>query len=244
MESRMEKYYEDDLSNFTRSKRNEDLYKNVYKEISDLENLPIPDNSNEIDMDGLKQIISSREEYKKSKELERTMNLSRNEIETAKKNEKKVYDINVMLESAKNEINRTNNYREKIVNNNFLTSLEDANIPPSDDAMEISIPMNSGKNKNDDSLPLDILADLKGSDNTIVTDPIIKEEVTMINKIKEGETFYSGSFNFSKKDFDEEEEEEDFLEKKDHSGIRIFFLIFGLLLLAGAICLLFIKYVL
>ena len=244
MESRMEKYYEDDLSNFTRSKRNEDLYKNVYKEISDLENLPIPDNSNEIDMDGLKQIISSREEYKKSKELERTMNLSRNEIETAKKNEKKVYDINVMLESAKNEINRTNNYREKIVNNNFLTSLEDANIPPSDDAMEISIPMNSGKNKNDDSLPLDILADLKGSDNTIVTDTIIKEEVTMINKIKEGETFYSGSFNFSKKDFDEEEEEEDFLEKKDHSGIKIFFLIFGLLLLAGAICLLFIKYVL
>lgn len=244
MESRMEKYYEDDLSNFTRSKRNEDLYKNVYKEISDLENLPIPDNSNEIDMDGLKQIISSREEYKKSKELERTMNLSRNEIETAKKNEKKVYDINVMLESAKNEINRTNNYREKIVNNNFLTSLEDANIPPSDDAMEISVPMNSSKNKDDDSLPLDILADLKGSDNTIVTDPIIKEEVTMINKIKEGETFYSGSFNFSKKDFDEEEEEEDFLEKKDHSGIRIFFLIFGLLLLAGAICLLFIKYVL
>ena len=47
----------------------EELYKNVYKEISDLENLPIPDNSNEIDMDGLKEIISSREEYKKTKEL-------------------------------------------------------------------------------------------------------------------------------------------------------------------------------
>ena len=41
--------------------------------------------------------------------------------------------------------------------------------------------------------------------NTIVLDDgieyaIVKEEVTMIKKIKEGETFYSGSFNFSKKD--------------------------------------------
>lgn len=243
MESRMDKYYEDDLSNFKRIKRNEELYKNVYKEISDLENLPIPDNSNEIDINGLKKIISSREEYKKNKELERTNSIPRKEIESAIKNENKVYDINVLLENAKNEIDRTNAYRKKIVDNNFLTSLEDANIPPSDDAMEISVPMNNDKNKNEDSLPLDILADLKGGDDTIVTDPIIKDEVTMINKIKEGETFYSGSFNFSKKDFDEEDDD-DFLVEKDHSGVRIFFLIFGLLLLAGAICLIFIKYVL
>lgn len=243
MESRMDKYYEDDLSNFKRIKRNEELYKNVYKEISDLENLPIPDNSNEIDINGLKKIISSREEYKKNKELERTNSIPRKEIESAIKNENKVYDINVLLENAKNEIDRTNAYRKKIVDNNFLTSLEDANIPPSDDAMEISVPMNNDKNKNEDSLPLDILADLKGGDDTIVTDPIIKDEVTMINKIKEGETFYSGSFNFSKKDFDEEDDD-DFLVEKDHSGVRIFFLIFGLLLLVGAICLIFIKYVL
>lgn len=53
---------------------------------------------------------------------------------------------------------------------------------------------------NTDSLPLDILVDLKGTDNTVVTDPIVKDEVTMIEKIKDGETFYSGSFNFTKKD--------------------------------------------
>ena len=34
-----------------------------------------------------------------------------------------------------------------------------------------------------DSLPLDILMDLKGTENTVVTDPIVKEEVTMIKKI-------------------------------------------------------------
>ena len=97
---------------------------------------------------------------------------------------------------------------------------------------------------NTDSLPLDILADLKGNDNTVVTDPIVKDEVTMIKKIKDEETFYSGSFNFSKKDFDEAEEDDAFFEKSSHTGVKIFFLIFGLLVLAAAIYLIITRYVL
>lgn len=95
---------------------------------------------------------------------------------------------------------------------------------------------------NTDSLPLDILVDLKGTDNTVVTDPIVKDEVTMIEKIKDGETFYSGSFNFTKKDF--AEEDDDFFEEKSHTGVKVFFLIIGLLLLAGVIYLAITKYVL
>ena len=72
MESRMDRYYKDDMDLYKRSKKNEDLYKDISKEISELENLPIPDNSNEIDIDGLKEIISSRDEYRKSKELSKT----------------------------------------------------------------------------------------------------------------------------------------------------------------------------
>ena len=98
------------------------------------------------------------------------------------------------------------------------------------------------KNSITDSLPLDILTDLKGSDNTVVTDPIVKEEVTMINKIKDGETFYSGSFNFSKKDFDESDD--DMFEEKSHTGVKVFFLIFGLLVLAAGIYLIITRYVL
>ncbi len=41
--------------------------KDIDNNINDLENLPIPDNSNEIDINGLKQIISSRDEYRKAK---------------------------------------------------------------------------------------------------------------------------------------------------------------------------------
>lgn len=246
MESRMEKYYKEDTSTFERSKKNQKLYKEVSREISDLENLPIPDNSNEIDMAGLKQIISSRDEYRKSKELERTFVSSKPLIEEEPKKER-VYDINVLLENAKNEVNRSNQVtNKKIINTNFLADLEEANIPQSDDAMEVSMPLVDKKEKvsSTDSLPLDILMDLKGNDNTVVTDPIVKEEVTMIKKIKDGETFYSGSFNFSKKDFDESDDDEDFLEEDNHRGLKIFFLVLGILILLAAVYLILTKYVL
>ena len=142
MESRMEKYYRDDLSTFERTKKNEKLYKDVSSQISDLDNLPIPDNANEIDVNGLKDIISSRDEYRKAKELGRTFVSNKprmeEEIKIRDKNENKIYDINVLLENAKNEINRSATVsNDKKINVNFLNGLEDANIPDSDDAIEI-----------------------------------------------------------------------------------------------------------
>lgn len=248
MESRMEKYYKEDLSTFERSRKNQQLYKDVSREISDLENLPVPDNSNEIDLDGLKQIISSRDEYRKSKELERTLVQNKPLVEQPKQKEDKVYDINVLLENAKNELNKKSEVEnKKIINTNFLTNMEEANIPNNEDAIEVSFPMKNENHKesNTNSLPLDILMDLKGTDNTIVTDPIVKEEVTMIKKIKDGETFYSGSFNFSKKDFDTDSEDDaDFLEEKNNAGLKIFFLILGIIILIGALYLIVTKYIL
>ena len=251
MESRMEKYYKEDLSEFNRTKRNEKLYRDISSEISELDNLPIPDNSNEIDINGLREIVSSRDGYRKAKDLGRTVTIPRREITNeVPKESSRVYDINVLLENAKNEINKSAevNNEETKINTNFLTNLEDANIsniPEADDAMELSeeVPSTDKKESNTNSLPLDILVDLKGDDNTVVTDPIVKEEVTMIKKIKEGETFYSGSFNFSKKDFDEDDDEKLF-DDKSHNGIKIFFLIFGFLVLAAALYFIVTRYVL
>ena len=246
MESRMEKYYKDDLSSFERTRRYENLYKDVSGELSKMDKLPVPDNANEIDLEGLKEIISSRDEYRKNKELSRTMkmNLQEDTLEEVKKQDNKIYDINVLLENAKSEINRSASVTgNRLINANFLTTMEDSGVPSSDDATEISEEVVSKhSDTNGDSLPLDILMDLKGSDDTIVTDPIIKDEVTMVKEIKDGETFYSGSFNFSKKDFDEDDD--DFLEESDHNGIKIFFLIFGFLLLAAAVYLVLINYIL
>lgn len=245
MESRMEKYYEKDMSTLERSRKNAKLYKEVSREISDLENLPVPDNSNEIDLEGLKQIISSRDEYRKAKELEKTIIKSKPLVEEIKE-ENRIYDINVLLENAKNELNREHAVtNKKLINANFLTNLEETNIPSSDDALELVQEEIEKKDKisDTDSLPLDILMDLKGNDNTVVTDPIVKEEVTMIKQIKDGETFYSGTFNFSKKDFDDEEDDEEFTYENNHTGLKIFFLILGILIFIGALFLILKKYV-
>ncbi len=248
MESRMEKYYRENPEYYKRSKRNEALYKDISRDMNDLENLPIPDNSNEIDINGLKQIISSRDEYRKAKDMGRTIPRER-VVEEPKEDKRRVYDINVLLETAKNEVNKNNEVEgKKLINANFLTDLDDANVP-SNDLVEVSeVTSENEKEKekevsNTDSLPLDILVDLKGTDNTVVTDPIVKDEVTMIEKIKDGETFYSGSFNFTKKDF-ADDEEEDFFEEKSHTGLKVFFLIIGLVLLAAVIYLAITKYVL
>lgn len=247
MESRMEKYYKENPEYYKRSKRNEALYRDITRDMNDLDNLPIPDNSNEIDIDGLKQIISSRDEYRKAKDMGRTVTRER-VVEEPKEDKRRVYDINVLLETAKNEVNKNNEVEgKKLINANFLTDLDDANLP-SNDLVEVSeVTSENEKEKevsNTDSLPLDILVDLKGTDNTVVTDPIVKDEVTMIEKIKDGETFYSGSFNFTKKDFADEEDDDNLFEEKSHTGLKLFFLIIGLLLLAGVIYLAITKYVL
>lgn len=247
MESRMEKYYKENLEYYKRSKRNEALYRDITRDMNDLDNLPIPDNSNEIDIDGLKQIISSRDEYRKAKDMGRTVTRER-VVEEPKEDKRRVYDINVLLETAKNEVNKNNEVEgKKLINANFLTDLDDANLP-SNDLVEVSeVTSENEKEKevsNTDSLPLDILVDLKGTDNTVVTDPIVKDEVTMIEKIKDGETFYSGSFNFTKKDFADEEDDDNFFEEKSHTGLKLFFLIIGLVLLIAVIYLAITKYVL
>ena len=169
-------------------------------------------------------------------------------VEEPKEDKRRVYDINVLLETAKNEVNKNNEVEgKKLINANFLTDLDDANLP-SNGLVEVSeVTSENEKEKevsNTDSLPLDILVDLKGTDNTVVTDPIVKDEVTMIEKIKDGETFYSGSFNFTKKDFADEEDDDNFFEEKSHTGLKLFFLIIGLVLLAAVIYLAITKYVL
>ncbi len=241
-ESRVEKYYYQDLEPYERVKRNQELYKDLSKEISDLDNLPIPDNSNEIDLDGLKKIIYSRDEYRKEKKRKEIP--AYESLKEEEPNNKRIYDINILLENAKNELNKNiETNTGKKIKTNFLADLEEEKIPYHEDAIEISNMENEKKISDEDSLPLDLLVDLKGEDNTLVTDPIIKDEVTMIKKIKDGETFYSGSFNFTKKDFEENDDEDNFLGETSHNAVKIVFLIFGLLLIGAAIFFILTKYI-
>ena len=64
MDSRTNRYYEEldhEVVSSTRSSRNKRLYMEVNGGYSDLENLPILDNTDEIDMDRLKELVLDKE---------------------------------------------------------------------------------------------------------------------------------------------------------------------------------------
>ena len=234
MESRMEKYHDVDITEFQRSKKNADLYKEVYGNYGDFENLPIPENTNEIDIENLKSLVGSRSS--KIKEQLENFDIGEEVRENTKEN--KVYDINALLEKAKEENAKIK--KEIPVNRNmpnYLANLEsDKNTKEiisrydgdNDDDMpivkEIKYSTSEINNVNTSSLSLDILSDLKPNGDTLVSEPIIEES-------ENEKDFFDDKVNFSKEDFDIEkldEEDDEFYEEKDHLFLKVLLIIVGL----------------
>lgn len=236
MESRMEKYHEIDIEEFQRSKKNADLYKEVYGNYSDLEDLPIPENTNEIDIENLKSLVTGRTAKRKEtieKEeliIEETMTITK---------EEKVYDINTLLEKAKEENAKIK--KEIPINKNipnYLANLEsdkttqeiilkydkenDDDLPIVKEVKYTTTEINlNNQDINTSNLSLDILSDLKPTGNTQVSEPI-KDEIKALE-----EEFYSGKLDFSKEDF-EDNEEELLYEENNHLFLKILLIILGI----------------
>ena len=87
--------------NQTRSSRNAKLYKQVYGSYDDLENLPLEDNTNEIDIAKLRELVLNNNTEKEKEILKDNLNI----LEQKKRriDEQKLYDINKILENAKYE---------------------------------------------------------------------------------------------------------------------------------------------
>lgn len=293
MKSRMERYYQDDLSDYERTKKNANLYHEVYGNYDESEEFPIENNTQEIDISKLNTIISSRGDYKNIKTIQSFTNASITERKKEEKIEeqvKKIYDINELLEKAKVENSRLKKVQDELIqtNYNFLSALEknDVNedsimktkaelevmdhnsVLEEKDKIEEQVDENYAESNseekkyetkklsndpeitqiyeteafmkskvNTNSLPLDILNDLKPDDDTTVSSPISEEQ-----KEKEdvkNATFYSGSYTFSKKDFlngKNDIEDEDFLiSKNNHTFLKILLLIVGIAILGASI---------
>ena len=199
MESRMDKYYREEVNpNMQRSSKNAKLYKEVYSNYDNLENLPIPDNTNEIDMPELRKLMRGEKNS-----VDKVRN---NDNETNYTNDKpdanKIYDINKLLEHAKSENNKLkDNKHYDSSNYKILETLGDSSEPISyedveedkvnkedvlsqtrelkyqtkkisdNPVIEQIIPEDS-KEFNTASLSLDILSDLKPNGDTGVTKPV------------------------------------------------------------------------
>lgn len=245
MESRMERYDEVDINDYQRSKKNATLYKEIYGNYSDLEDLPIPENTNEIEIDSLNSIVGSR--VSKRKEEVKNQDYELEDLEDNHEDNEKVYDINELLEKAKVENAKVK--KEVTVNKNmpnYLANLESDKSTKDiiskydgndDDDMpivkEVVIEEEVNDKKGDSTLSLDILSDLKPSGNTLVSEPMITEEDIEENQDKE---FFSSELKFDKKDFANGDEDEEFFEEENnHTFLKVILIIIGLSSLFTAI---------
>ena len=262
MSSRMDKYKKDELIP-SRSNKNKELYKQVYNAYDEFENLIVPSNAREIDPKDLKKEITSRQDYRKQKDLEYITNTTDNrEIKQEKKYENKiedneVYDINELLNKAVEDTKKPELIGHTLSNDDYLKKLKLDNRKTNiekvkemyEDIQEESMMEDESLMKTA-NLSLEILSDLKGeNEKTIVSAPIKEEENP--EDINESD-FYSNNYKFSKRDFEykedeivEDDEEEDGDEDTVPSNGRFFFkilmLIFGILLLI-LVLLYFINY--
>lgn len=243
MQSRMDRYNKDNDSTPKRSEKNVELYRNLnHSSYADYESLPIPENSNIIDLNKLKKNLDNRIDYKQAQKINMiarpTINQEPQPI--PKRSEEEVYDINQMIEKARREKEKLKAVQKKILdtNYNFLSSLEsnkemEEPIETSREefhktsSVELKPIEEEALLKTTTSLSLDILEDLKPSvnDDKVVSMKIEPKKETNNND------FYSTSYTFSKKDFEDEEEES----PKKGTGIKILLVFILLATICGAI---------
>lgn len=265
-------YMNDDKMSFpSRSSKNSRLYREVYGKYEDLDNLPIEDNTDEIDMERLRELVYNNENTIEHRSVRENLEL----IDVRKRNfdKERMHDINKILEKAKYENNKL---KEPVVStnkshNNILSTLQ---LEPLRDEEVVNSKINDYKesdnmyltrefkfkelndkiselNSNplidnvmsDNELSFDLFEDLKPVGNTMITKPVVDssdykgdmhssdtKDIDIIKPVtKENEeAFFTSSYEFSKKDFNMDEQEDFFDDNK--TGGNVFKII--LLLLA------------
>ncbi|MEG0794456.1 MAG: hypothetical protein RSE17_02445 [Bacilli bacterium] len=253
MDSRMSKYNEEKTAS-SRQNRNVDLYKEINNSV--LDNFNVQSNAtvlgkqdSNIDIDKIKKILDTKyNEPPKRKSIrleDETIDDTTNEYPT------KEYDLNVILEKAKDDKEETyNEVRNKKLRDTQFDILKNLSIPEvkdenkEEDLLNLinTITINEAKKKEIEEKenaanPLDILTDLKGDENTEIFDGI-KEEIEKIEKTskilnnttKIDDSFYTTSNLFKKKDFNKND---DFEDEKLGIGIKILIVLLVIAFLVG-----------
>ena len=247
MGSRMIKY-ENDGEVLSRSDRNKELYKQIYNAYDEFENLVVPSNAREIDPKELNKEIISRQDYKKQKdyEAESTTNNSvkrKEKILEEQKQEDEIYDIKELLSKATADKKKPDLIEPSLANEGYLKKLKLDNRKTNiEQVKEMYDDIREESNVEDEALmktanlSLEILSDLKGdNEKTVVNAPIKNEELP--DDVRDND-FYSNTYKFSKRDFENKEYDEDDEDEyeEESGGSKLFFkivmLIFGILLIA------------
>ena len=182
----------------SRASRNQELYKEISK--TELDNYEvrsneavIGDNKGSIDVEKIKSILDTH--YKDAPKRQ-SIKLNTEAIPITKTEETKEYDINVILDKAKED--KEDNYaeeRNKKLRNTQFDILNSLDFNKKDDDNDhsikeetakelqnlintITINEKSLKNDNDNYNPLDLYEDLKSNDKTQTIKDIVDDEIT------------------------------------------------------------------
>lgn len=225
MKSRMEKYYDNHELTKSRLDKNEQLYKEInqlnLEKFNPNNNVKvIGDNENVIDVDKIKNLL---EKNYKNDAKRKTITLDNYDEEDIDLEETKEYDINSILEKAREEkeIDYNKDRLKKIRDTQFdiLNSLDlekyskkeedPVKTAKEEELMSLINTITSKELSKTSKLdPFDILSDLKGSDDTKVLSGIeeeVKKEETkkLIEKEKLENSFYTTKNAFTQSDFDD-----------------------------------------
>lgn len=268
MNSRVDKYYDETQSANTRASRNKELYKEISKtELSGYEvrsNATIlGDNQGNINVEKIKSILDT---HYNDAPKRKSIRVDIPEEEPPKKIfETKEYDINIIIDKAKED--KIENYSEDrvkklrdtqydILNNleikkeDYIEDYEDDDNnnkkPEASKELEnlintITLKERDIKQANQDTDPLDIFEDLKGSDNTAILDGLQEKTEKIINEMEKtasvDDSFFTKSNSFKERDFDDFKD----IEGKEKSGIAVKIVIIFLILVFIAGLLILVK---
>jgi hypothetical protein len=213
-----------------RTTKNHDLYETIYNDLpsSDVDTRT---NESEIDISKIKELIQSREGYNRIKQYESVLKTpvlddDNEEYDIYDDIDNKIYDINTILENAR--ANRTTSEREKYRNlrntqYDILSRLNLNEETPTQESDEMVTDfftqdkslqnmitnLHSNINESDSKAEpqnltsADLFEDLKGNENTILTEAVTPEKESQIEiKKEEDATFYTDHLNFTKDDFE------------------------------------------
>lgn len=245
MASRMDRYYQEELTENLRTKKNQNLYREIYEaegEYSNIEGITSLSGSGKVDLNDIKKLLDQKEEKK-----EKRVEIPKETEDTF--GEEKTYDIRDILSKAKDTKNISNRYHSlKHQDQDFLKDLDlkkedEKTNQELDELVNTLTNADLLSNFNDDELSLDLLSELKPTGNTISDvdfKNLIKEEAKKYKKEEDSfdQTFFTKEQKFTKEDF--AEDDDDFYDrKKSKKGI---FIAIGVVLILALLVFLFYQF--
>lgn len=239
LKSRLDRY--ENNNSVSRVSKNQNLYDDIYSN-TNYTNMVVIDDSNEIDISKIKEIIDK--EKNQSKRVERN-NFNKEEYDNLTKTnteENKIYDINEVLKEAKSQrdIIEEANEKRKIQNYKFRENLDEElsktrkvyeNLIKEE--KELLNIMNTLTNVSSEDLALDMFSDLTKDENLTEVLDDVSSDVNIKQIDNDDSTEYStDTFMFNTKDFDSIEDMKDNV-KKTSIFIKILIFIITVVMLCG-----------